>query len=383
MILAVVLALALQSLPDFKEQVIERESGGMGYNSCLADINADGRMDIVLVTEKKDQVLWYENPTWKRHTIVADHPRLPEPITPFDVDGDGKPEIVIGSDWVMADTTTSGRLWLLKRPEDLSKPWTPIQIDHEPSMHRLTVVMLDGKKELVASCIMGRGSKEPEWEGPGAPTYLLRRPTDPFTGKWTRELITGDLHRVHGIHAFDWDGDGNDELLVASLEGIFVFKRGSDGTWKPELIAKGDPKDPGASEVRVSRLSGGRRYLAAVEPWHGDKVAVYVAPEWKRRVLLDTYKVGHGVVPCDLTGTGVDSLLLGFRGAKEGGAQAVVVLHPLDAAGEKWEKKVIDDRDMAADGVHAHDLDGDGDLDLVATGKGSNVKIYWNMRKNP
>jgi len=42
---------------------------------------------------------------------------------------------------------------------------------------------------------------------------------------------------------------------------------------------------------------------------------------------------------------------------------------------------VIDDKDMEADGVHAVDLNGDGRIDIVATGKGTNVKIYWNEGK--
>jgi hypothetical protein len=98
-------------------------------------------------------------------------------------------------------------------------------------------------------------------------------------------------------------------------------------------------------------------------------------------VILESYKVGHSVVPVDFSGAGIDSLVLGFRGEKGKGGHAVVVLHPLDENGEKWEKKVLDDRDMEADGVHAVDLNGDGKIDIVATGKGTNIKIYWNEGK--
>jgi hypothetical protein len=371
--------LCLQSpIPKFREEVIETQSGGPGYNSCIVDINGDGKPDIVLVTENKDQVLWYENPTWKKHVITSGLPRLPEPITPFDVDGDGKPELVVGGDWVMADTLTSGSLWLLRRPDDLDKPWTPIQIDKEPSMHRLTVITLNGKKELVAACLMGRGTKAPDWEGPGAPIFLLRPDGDPFKGPWMREVISRDLHRIHGITPVDWDGSGNQSLLVAAFEGIHLLKKGASG-WVDELIAKGDPKAPGSSEVKVFRLPGGKKALATIDPFHGDSAAVYLSHRgWERHVILEGYKVGHSVVPVDFSGAGVDSLVLGFRGEKGKGGHAVVLLHPLDENGEKWEKKIIDDKDMEADGVHAVDLNGDGRIDIVATGKGTNVKIYWN-----
>src|SRR6185503_18487512 len=49
-------------IPKFREETIETQSGGAGYNSCLADVNGDGRVDLILVTENKDQVIWYENP---------------------------------------------------------------------------------------------------------------------------------------------------------------------------------------------------------------------------------------------------------------------------------------------------------------------------------
>jgi hypothetical protein len=378
-IAALLLVLFAQAaIPKFREEVIETDSGGPGYNSCIADINGDGKPDIVLITENKDQVLWYENPTWKRRVMTSGLPKLPEPITPFDVDGDGKTELIVGGDWVMADTLTSGSVWLLKRPENLDQPWTPIQIDKEPSMHRLAVLTLNGKKELVGACLMGRGTKAPDWDGPGAPIYLLRPDGDPFKGPWKREPISNTLHKIHAITPVDWDGKGSQALLVAAFEGIHLFRKEAKG-WSDELIAKGDPKAPGSSEVKVFRLPGGKKALATIDPFHGNEAAVYLSQRaWERRVILDGYRVGHGVVPVDFSGAGVDSLLLGFRGEKGKGGHAVVVLHPLDENGEKWEKKVIDDKDMEADGVHAVDLNGDGRIDIVATGKGTNVKIYWN-----
>src|SRR5688572_27326787 len=252
-------------VPSFREEVIETHSGGPGYNSCLADINGDGRMDLVLVTENKDQVLWYENPApsappgtgWKRRVLTSGV-RLPEPITPFDVDGDGKTEIIVGGDWALADTLTSGSIWLLQRPDDLEKPWTPVQIDKEPSMHRLAVIRLNGRKELLAASLMGRGTKAPDWEGPGAPMYLLRPTGDPHKDPWKREPIADHLHKVHAITPVDWDGAGGDQaILAAAFEGIHLFRKGPKG-WAFEILHKGDPKSPGSSEVKVFRLPGGK-----------------------------------------------------------------------------------------------------------------------------
>src|ERR1043166_3610808 len=130
---------AQEKLPNFKEQVVD--SGmGVGYAVTVADLNGDGKPDIIVVTEEPDQVVWYENPTWKKRTIVGKEIRLPVCIQAMDVDGDGKPELLLGADWQPSNSKTGGSVWLLKGPARLDEPWTPIQLDQETLMHRLPIV---------------------------------------------------------------------------------------------------------------------------------------------------------------------------------------------------------------------------------------------------
>ena len=82
----------------FKEEIVD-PGVGVGYAVTVADINSDGKTDIVVVTENPDQVVWYENPSWKRRIIVEGHPRLPVCVQPMDVDDDGKVELILGADW--------------------------------------------------------------------------------------------------------------------------------------------------------------------------------------------------------------------------------------------------------------------------------------------
>lgn len=379
MILLVLLLLSppQDSRPVFREQTIETDSGGTGYNSCVMDVNGDGRPDIVLVTQKKDQVIWYENPTWKKHVLLKDPVLLPEPLAPFEPGGKAAPGLFVGGNFILTNTVDPCPLWLLKRPEDPAGAWPAVKIDEEPSLHRLTWISIGGRKELVVACLMGRGTAAPDWSGPGAPLYLLRPSGDPFKDPWTREGISSNLHRLHGIAAVDaWDEEGNPALLAAAFEGIHVYKKSPEG-WK---VAEVIGKPPGASEIRIFRLPGGKRALAAIEPWHGDQVTVYVRePEgWQRKIVLEGYRVGHGIVPVDFSGHGEHSLVVGFRGGKGQGGQAVLILHPLDGKGERWETQLVDTKEMEADAIHAVDLRGNGRIDIVATGKGSNVKIYWN-----
>lgn len=377
--------------PNFKEQIVD-PNVGVGYAVTVADINNDSKPDIVVVTENPDQVVWYENPAWTRRTILASFPKLPVCIQALDVDGDGKVELLLGADWQPSNTMTGGTVWLLQRPTDLNQPWTPIKINEEPTMHRMRLIDLEGKgrKELVCSPLHGREAKGPEWwKGNAASLYVLRRPANPFKNPWTREIISTELHITHNVWPMDWDGDRKEEILAAAYEGVFLFKRGADGKWSKQQLGEGDPEKRGAGEIKVGRLPGGKRYLATIEPWHGNQAVVYTQPDkpgqlWKRQVLVENHNGGHAVWTADLTGTGVNSLVVGFRGIPEGKAEDAMVylFHPLDRAGSRWEKHVLDDKGLGAEDIICADLNGDRKPDIIGVGRSTrNVKIYWNGGK--
>lgn len=369
-------AVAQGGLPNFREEAVD-PAGGIGYAITVADVNADGKPDIVAATHAPEQVVWYENPGWKKRVMVAQ--KLPVCLQPLDVDGDGKTEMILGADWQPGNRKAGGTVWLLRRPDDLEKPWTPIKIDEEPTMHRMRLAAVDGKKELVCSPLHGR-------EGKATVLFILKRPSDPFTQPWTREIVD-DAHNIeHNVWPMDWDGDGKDEILLAALEGVFILKRGAEGKWQVgEEIGKGDPVKKGAGEIKAGRLKNGKRWIATVEPWHGHSAVVYTpgAEGWKRQVLVESHKGGHAIWAADLTGTGVDSVIAGFRGPPEGkpGEWKLYLLHPTDAAGETWEKKVLDDKIGVEDAIAA-DFNGDGRIDIAAVGRHTkDVKVYWNEGK--
>jgi Aldos-2-ulose dehydratase, beta-propeller domain/FG-GAP-like repeat len=387
-ILSFVAGISQERASSFKEQIID-PNVGVGYAVTLADINHDGRTDIIVVTENPDQVVWYENPSWTKRIILEGFPKLPVCIQPLDVDDDGKVELILGADWQPGNTKTGGTVWLLQRPGDLRKPWTPIKIDEEPTMHRMRVIDVDGKgrKELVCSPLQGRETMSPEWwKGNGVSLYILRRPANPFKDPWKREVINDELHISHNVWPLDWDGDGKEEILAAAYEGIFLFKQAAEGKWVKQQIGQGDPEKRGAGEVKVGRLPGGKRYIATIEPWHGHQAVVYTPPDqadqlWKRQALISNHQGGHAVWTADLTGSSIDTLVVGFRGPPEGKVDDAVVylLRPLDSTGGKWEKQVLDAKGLGSEDVICADLNGDSKVDIIGVGRSTkNVKVYWN-----
>ena len=50
--------------PRFQAQEIDPRAGEVCYAVTTADVNGDGKLDVVVVTE--NAVIWYENPKWNR-----------------------------------------------------------------------------------------------------------------------------------------------------------------------------------------------------------------------------------------------------------------------------------------------------------------------------
>src|SRR3954470_3357785 len=71
----------------------------VGYAVITADVNEDGKPDIVVVDSER--VVWYENPTWKVHTIISKGKTKKDNvcIAAADIDGDGHIDFVLGADW--------------------------------------------------------------------------------------------------------------------------------------------------------------------------------------------------------------------------------------------------------------------------------------------
>ena len=97
---------------------------------------------------------------------------------------------------------------------------------------------------------------------------------------------------------------------------------GKDGagrgrSWPRAIRRRGRNPDRAMSPVARSKPAK-TRFLAAIEPWHGNQVSVYsrtAGAQWERQVIDDALVDGHTILTADLNGDGTDEIIAGFRGA--------------------------------------------------------------------
>ena len=79
----------------FVEHTLATDLKG-GYQVIVADVNHDGKPDLIALASGMKELFWFENPTWERHVIVGNQSHMIN-CAAWDTDGDGIPEIVLAS----------------------------------------------------------------------------------------------------------------------------------------------------------------------------------------------------------------------------------------------------------------------------------------------
>jgi hypothetical protein len=376
------LLVAAPALPRFKIVEIDAHIE-IGYGVTVADVDGDGKPDILLADKK--QFVWYRNPTWQRFVLAENLTEQDDVcIAATDIDSDGKAEIAVGAQWNPGDTVGSGAVFYLIAPPDRTQKWEPVELPHEPTVHRMRWLKTKDGFELVVAPLHGRGNKAGQGEGVRILGY--QKPSDPHN-PWKTELINGSLHMTHNFDLIRSPELSTGSMFVASKEGVFELTRESTGWSSRQVVGSGAATQfAGVGEVRAGRLSGGKRFLATVEPMHGTQLAVYTQDPaasdllWKRQPLDSSLQEGHALACGDLLGNGSDQVVVGWRGKNKDGKVGIKIFAPTESTPAQWEQTLVDDNGMACEDLCLADLDGDGKLDIIASGRATkNVRIYLNQ----
>lgn len=336
----------------------------------LGDIDRDGFLDIVLTT--KEELYWLRNSgapedAWEMTRIAKDRHRRTGGAT-ADMDGDGDLDVLWGNAWY-------------ETPADLAAPWAMHLIDGGwPAEARGAVGDLnaDGRLDVV---LTGEESST------GVAWYPA--PQDPKTESWTRhEVVSQGYEGVHSVALRDFDSDGDLDIFVAEMHhgenpdkvAIFENVDGGAAQWVEHVIA-----ETGSHNAKIADLNGdncpdivGKNYEAGELPLRVDmwlshvKVSPAATPatlsldRWQRHII-DAQRPWRAVFVTagDINGDALPDIITGGWWYQ----------NPGDPTGN-WQRQAFGAglNNMAV----VHDLDGDGDLDVLGTkGKVDSDRFVW------
>jgi hypothetical protein len=355
--------------PTFKPQTID-EKIQIGYGITTADVDGDGKLDVLLADKK--QFAWYRNPTWQKF-IIAENltPRDNVCLAAEDLDGDGKCELAVGADWDPGDRQHSGAVFYMVAPPDRTQKWEPIKLHAEPTVHRMRWLTLPDKGHgLIVAPLHGRGA-----DGKAGSRILLYRYPADVRGKWQTTLLDDSMHLTHGMEVTP-----EHQVRIAGREGVLdILLKDAKPTLAKSWLVQPDIGYPfkGAGEFRSVDFGT----FATVEPMHGNQLVVHKADS-ARHVLSERLIEGHALAVGHVLGSAsrhaglaAGEIVVGWRG----GGGGIHLFVPLDGTYARWRESAVADSGIACEDLCLADLDDDGRLDVIASGRAThNVVIYWN-----
>ncbi|MCH8047197.1 MAG: alpha/beta fold hydrolase [Planctomycetes bacterium] len=368
---------ALLATPAFSEVTFRRHvlnADSQFSSAAVMDVNHDGKPDIV------SGGFWYEGPTWKRHFLrevqmirgrYDDYSNLP-----LDVNGDGWQDIV------SVNYRSKSLYWVEHPGRSLSAPWKRHVIDTPgPSeTGRLADVDGDGRIDVLPN-----GTSFAAWW-----EVLPGEKGNP--PRWTRHDLPKELIG-HGLGFGDINGDGRNDLVspLGWLEAPNDRRR-DRWIWHAEFeldrrcsipILVTDVDGDGDADLVWGRGHGiGVYWTEQVRDAKGKRT-------WRQHAIDTSWSQPHTMLLADIDGDGRDDLVAGKRylghdGKDRGEYDPLVIYwYKFDRATKVWRRGLISwggtagfDLDPAA-----ADLDGDGDIDIVAA---TRVGLHWfeNLRIN-
>ena len=180
---------------------------------ATGDIDGDGDLDLAAVKADGQHVIWLENPgtlsrEWTMH-VVGDTPPWADRIALADIDRDGRLDLVCTVE--RQDMTIADSLFWFEAPVSVRDPWTRHLIARHRSLNSMSVATTaDGKGTEI---VVAEHTDLQKSRGAPDSLTLIYRTTDGGR-RWVQEIVERGPHSSHlGAHGVDLDNDGVKEIL--------------------------------------------------------------------------------------------------------------------------------------------------------------------------
>lgn len=314
---------------NFTRHVIHQKTDEFLERHAIVDINGDGKPEIVIVDNINGSLLWFEfdgdpreTRSWRHHYITEGQLPGAYDVAVADFDGDGDLDVAASS-WIRGNRFD----WY----ENRNGQWIQHRIDEDNVAETRTICTADfngnGRPDLLGAA---RASGQVLWyENTGDPVQL----------GWKKHVIDTPFSPTHG-HPADMDGDGDQDVVMAL--GMMMSQNPAD-------------------------------YQRHQIVWYENDGHPEQGP-WRKHVICESFPNAFEAIAADLDGDGQMEVL---ASAWEANGRLALFKHRGDPRGH-WDMQMLKENWIRANSVIVADLDNDGRLDIIASAEiGSNEVRWW------